>query len=266
VNGPAVHFYRWQTGFPSGVTMEPLPVPLEQLPDLDYTDADTWIEIQLDEEHAGILTSAAYLLRFQTNRARANRFYNSFMCQPFQPPVGGLPAPGESVPVLDLQQRDGCKYCHGLLEPSAAYWGRWSGGGAGYLDPVDFPPVREDCALCAETGAWCSNDCRAHYVVYALTPEEDPYLGWLKPYEFRREEHIDHIEEGPAMLARLSAVDGRLPRCAARKAATWLLGREPNPDEDPWIETLSQGFVDSGWQWKDLVKSIVTSPVYGRVQ
>ncbi len=266
VNGPTVHFWKHQTGIPANVELQPVPVPVEQLPDLDFTETDEWIEIQLGEEHAGILTSPAYLLRFQTNRARANRYYNAFMCQPFQPPVGGLPAPGESVPVLDLQVRDGCKYCHGLLEPSASYWGRWAQGGGGFLDPVRFPAVRDDCALCAATGSWCSEECRDHYVVTALTPEEDPYLGWLRSYEFRRPEHVDHIEDGPAMLALRSAVDGRLQGCSAKNAARWLLGRETLPDEDPWVDELGQAFVDSEWDWKALVKAIVTSPVYGRVQ
>ena len=30
----------------------------------------------------------------ESNRGRANRFYNAFLCQPFQPPDGGIPNVG----------------------------------------------------------------------------------------------------------------------------------------------------------------------------
>ena len=48
--------------------------------------------VEAGPAHAGVLTSPAYLLRFQTHRARANRFHVSFLCQPFVAPDGGLPA------------------------------------------------------------------------------------------------------------------------------------------------------------------------------
>jgi len=266
INGPLAFFLRNQTGFPANVRTTPLPMPSEQVPDLGYTDEDTWVQVQLDDEHAGILTSPAYLLRFQTNRARANRFFNAFLCQPFQPPAGGLPAPGDGVPVLDLQQRDGCKYCHGLLEPAAAYWGRWTPAGAGYLDPNEFPPYREDCALCAHNGSSCSFECRQYYVLSAITSEEDPYLGWLKSYEFRREEHVTHIEDGPARLALESVVDGRLPACVASRALGWLTGHEPTAEERPFVDELAADFASSGWSYQALVGEIVRSDLYRRMR
>lgn len=262
VNGPLAYFLTNQTGFPSNIRMTPMPVATERLPDLDYTQASTWVKVDLDDEHAGILTSPAYLLRFQTLRARANRFYNAFLCQPFQPPPGGLPAPNDSVPVLDLQQRDGCKYCHGLLEPASAYWGRWTPSGGGYLDPVSFPPMREECRSCAVRGQWCGQECSQFYVTNAITAEEEPYLGWLKAYEFRRPEHESHVEEGPARLALEAVVDGRLQTCVARNTVRWLLGRETTPDDDAWIAQLATELEGSGWSYRALVEKIVTSPIY----
>ena len=64
--------------------------------DLRFDESDRWVEIELPEQHAGILTSPAYLLRFQTNRARASRFADAFLCEPFTPPAGGLPASTEA--------------------------------------------------------------------------------------------------------------------------------------------------------------------------
>ena len=53
------------------------PLPIEELPDLTYTD-EQWVEIDLPEHSAGLLTSPAWLLRHQTNRGRANRIYSGF--------------------------------------------------------------------------------------------------------------------------------------------------------------------------------------------
>ncbi|MCA9489901.1 MAG: hypothetical protein KC621_08255, partial [Myxococcales bacterium] len=117
VNGPMVHFYKYQSEMPGGARFVELPVDADVLPDLAFTDSDTWVEVDLGPQHAGVLTSPAWLLRFQTNRARANRFYNSFLCQPFQPPDGGIPEAADGSLTLDLTTRDGCKYCHALLEP-----------------------------------------------------------------------------------------------------------------------------------------------------
>ncbi len=266
VNGPQVHFWRHQAaveGSPSDMT--PAPFPPSLLPDLDYTDVDTWVELPLPDAHAGVLTAPGYLLRFQTQRGRANRFYNAFMCQPFQPPTSGLPTETGEAPPLDLQVRDGCKYCHALLEPAAAHWGRWTPGGAGYLDPETFPATREDCVACAQAGN-CTGECREHYLSTALVPEQVPYLGMLQAYEFRREEHNDHVERGPKALVAQGIVDGRFTNCTARTAAAWLLGRDPLPEEEPWLEDMEREFVANGYSYRSLVRSIVTSPVYGRVQ
>ena len=62
VNGPLVHFWRNLSEVHAGVRLKPIPVPVEQLPDLEFKDQDSWHSIQLGEEHAGILTSP-YLLR-----------------------------------------------------------------------------------------------------------------------------------------------------------------------------------------------------------
>jgi len=267
VNGPLVHYWKYHSEIPAGVRNTPIPFPIEQLPDLAYTDVDTWVPVQLGDEHAGLLTSPAFLLRFQTGRARANRFFNAFMCQPFQPPAGGLPTPDdESAYQLDLQLRDGCKYCHALLEPSAAYWGRWRAQSAGYLEPDEYPPLREDCERCATSGEACSSDCNRYYLTSALTPAQEPYLGMLQAYEFRREDHLGNVESGPRALALSVVVDGRLPDCVSRTAATWLLGRDILPEEEPWIDQLSDQFIASDFNYRTLMKSIVSSPVYRSVQ
>lgn len=266
VNGPLVHYLSYQTGVPAGTRIDPSPYPDLPLPDLTWDQEDTWMEIELGAEHAGILTSPAFLLRFQTNRSRANRFYTSFMCQPFQPPDTGIPTGEEEVQSLDLQVRDGCKYCHALLEPAASHWSRWTESGAGYLPSDEFPSFDEDCERCATTGESCSQECRRYYITEALTSEEVPWFGWMKSYEFRRAEHMDFPDSGPSRLALQSTVDGRFPECVAQTAAEWLLGRPLADEEDQYLVDLATTFQSSEFSYRELVKAIVTSDTWRRVQ
>jgi hypothetical protein len=265
VNGPLVHFYRHLTGFPGDVSFEPVAFDVARLPNLPANAVDSWREIEVPEYHAGVLTSPAYLLRFQTNRARADRLFDAFLCSPLQPPPGGLVF-NQTRPNPDLQRRDGCKYCHANLEPTAAYWGRWAELGAGYLDATTFPARRTDCDACARTGEQCSEDCRKYYLLSALSVEEEPFLGMLKAYQFRADAHFPHVEQGPRLLVLSSIVDSRFSECASRGIAQRLMGREVTLGEKAWLLGMAQGFVDSGYKYKQLVKQIVSSDVYRRVR
>ncbi len=266
VNGPLVHYWTYQTGVYANVRLIPEPLDADALPDLDYTDYDTWVEIELPENHSGIFTDPAFLMRFQTRRARAARFNASFLCSPFNAPAGGLPNESDLVPPLDLQIRDGCDYCHAMLEPTGAHWGRWPENGGGYLDPVRFPPEREDCLDCAVYGIGCGDDCRRYYATASLGPEEDPFLGMLDAYKFRREPHKPNIEAGPEALVQGGLVDGRLPSCTAESAARFLIGRDLLEEELPWVQDVAVGFADSDYSWRDVVKSVVLSDAYRRVR
>ncbi len=266
VNGPMVDFYQHRRGLPSGVRFTEAPLDVDALPDLEWTEDGTWVEVDLGPQHSGVLTSPAFLLRFQTGRARANRFYNAFLCQPFQPPEGGIPYVDDAAPSLDLSTRDGCKYCHALLEPSAAYWGRWAQGGAGYLDPGEFPAYSESCFQCATGLVDCSEECTTSYLTSSLSGEQDEYLGWLNAYVFLEERHQANVEHGPELLVEQGVADGRVPRCAAEQAATWLLGRPVEPEDDAWLDALAADFVGSDYSWRSLVKAVVTSETYRRVR
>ena len=271
INGPMVHFFRHQTRI-SRYTIEPSPLPEWQLPEFDYTETDRWTQMILPNAHSGVLTHPAFLLRFQTNRARASRFFETFLCSPFQPPEGGLPvADEESVRNPDLQERAGCKYCHAMLEPSAAYWGRWTEQGVAYLSPEDFPAEREDCLSCALSGGNCSNECRRYYLTTALDEQEVPYLGKLRAYNFMRDEHLTNIERGPRLLAYTEIAGQRLPRCVARRSAEWLLGREMSESmaserDRAWLDQLGLRFARSGYQFRSLIKDIITDERYRRVK
>lgn len=263
LNGPMTHFYRHQTGKPDDVDFSDGAVDAARLPDKPFTD-DTFTEVNLGSEHAGVLTSPAWLLRFQTNRSRANRFYNAFLCQPFQPPDGGLTGLDDPNPTLDLTARAGCQYCHALLEPAAAHWGRWPESGAGFLNTADHPAFDPECEACALTGTNCSERCEDHYLVDPLTSEQNDYLGWMLSYEFLEERHMSHVEQGPELLVTETVADGRLPACVAKQTAAWLMGREMTDADQPWIDTLADDFIASDYRYKALVKAILASDNYRR--
>lgn len=266
VNGPLAHFYRYQTQAPAHVRFNEVPVDPDLLPEIPFTEQDTWVEVELGPEQSGILTSTLYLMKFQTRRGRTNRFYNAFLCEPFQPPVGGLSDLDDPEASLDLTQRPGCKYCHAVLEPAGAHWGRWGEYSAGYLEPEAFPAFSEDCEWCAQTGASCSSECERYYVVDPLTSEEDPYVGWLLSYEFLEERHWDNAEQGPKYLVHSAVADGRLPRCVARNTAEWLLDRPLEDYEEDWVDELASDFAASDFDYEVLVHDIVISDNYRRLR
>ena len=266
VNGPMADFYRHRSDLPRGLQFDDLAVAPEALPELGWSQRDTWVEVELGDQHAGVLTSPAYLLRFTTGRARANQFHQSFLCEPFQPPTGGLTALNDPNPTLDLTQRTGCNYCHALLEPAAAHWGRWTEFGAGYLSPEDYAIYDATCAECAAGGVDCPDYCEEHYLVRTLSSEQDPYVGQLMAYQFLEERHFANVEQGPRRLVNQGDVDGRLPRCAAKKTAEWLLGRDLESADEPWLEELATSFATGGYRWRALVREIVLSDSYRSVR
>lgn len=268
INGRIAHFYR-HLARTANLRFDPLPVELESLPPIGWNDPDVWYEVELPMEHAGILTHPSFLLRFQTNRARASRFYDAFLCQPFQPPAGGLPpADDEESLKPDLQERAGCKYCHSLLEPAASHWGRWTEAGGGYLDAGRFPAVNDECVACTADGNpnGCSSFCRTYYNTRALTDDESPYLGMLPAMTFRRDEHMHHVDLGPKLLIRQAVADNRFPRCTAQRTAEWLLGRDMVEGDRKWLDQLGQTFLASGFSYRALVKAVVQSDRYRRIQ
>jgi len=266
VNGPLTHFLRHLIQGNMRYDFAPSSVDVSSLPNLTFLDVDSWVPVTLSRSHAGVLTHPVFLLRFQTNRSRANRFFDAFLCSPFQPPDGGLPVADEaSIRDPDLQSRAGCKYCHALLEPAASHWGRWVEEGVAYLPPDRFPATRADCEQCAVTGG-CSLECRTHYLVDALSDRESPYLGKLNAYVFRRAEHQLNVEQGPRLLVMSEVVRQRMPRCVAKTSSEWLLGRELTEADEPWIDSLGLRFARSGFNYRSLISEIVRSERYRRVK
>jgi hypothetical protein len=126
-------------------------------PRLDYVkDSAHWTRVMRASEHAGVLTLPGYLLRFQTNRSRANRFRIDFLCNYFVPPDQLNDAPPACSPdTNDLMQKCNCRFCHATLEPLAAHWAGFSeagfsllktdADGTSYPDGGGFPDYDKTC-------------------------------------------------------------------------------------------------------------------------
>lgn len=260
INGPLVHYYRYQTNA-GGNFIAASPQPALELPDRTFTQS-AFVPAAATAEHAGVLTLPGYLMRFQSDRGRANRFFQAFMCQSFQAPSGGLPAaddPCQQEP--DLTQRCGCQYCHQTLEPASAHWGRWSEAGIMHLDPAAFPRVRPQCATDAGANTLT---CKRFYLTTPGHPKEEPYKGTLLSYVFG-DEHPDRvaaIEAGPRALAQTAVSSGRFALCTTTKVWTWLMGRPPRADESPILGELAAAFEADGYRFKGLVKALVSRPEY----
>lgn len=264
VNGPMAHYYRHTLPYISDPDRGSLTINPALVPEMDYEeDIDRWVPLDVGGHARGILTHPLFLYRFMTNRARSDRYFNAFLCQPFDAPDGGIDLSGEPHP--DLQEQEGCKYCHSVIEPTAAHWGRYSQGGAAYLDPANFPDFDPVCLRCAVTGQ-CERRCINHYIISTPTGTEAPWLGYLRAYLYRRDDHVPNINAGPALLVQRGLADGRVARCAAKNAVVWLTGREPKPDERSWIASLATDFGAANYDYRQLVMAIVTSDFYRRAR
>lgn len=261
LNGPLVNYYRHRVSFSNTLSS---PVAAEDLPELMPDDRGSWVEVDVGDQYAGALTEPGWLLRHQTNRGRANRFFSEFLCGEFLPPESGIMEIAEEHPTPDLSRKPVCMSCHTVLEPWAAYWGRWQQVGASYYDEVEWPTYSEECASCAP---YCSDaKCRLEYMTRPEHPHEDAFVGYFNPYVFLIGDAVDHPGLGPALWADGIAEDGRLARCAAEKAAIWLLGQREEDISPELIDGWAEDFTDSGMSYRSLIRSIVTSPAYGRAK
>jgi hypothetical protein len=240
------------------------PDPTEPYPAKPFSDA-TWVEIDRGGLHAGVLTLPVFLLKFQTNRGRANRFRIAFQGEYFVPPANATPQPGCSDTASDLTKRCICQYCHSKLEPLAAHFGAFAEAGSTPLTAAAQLPKQN--AACRGAGA--NTLCGRFYV----TDTASPRAGWLKAYEYADEhpEYASNIERGPRALAQAIVQDGTLARVAVRSTFEELVKREmriagENSDERDLLERLAAEFAASGYSYPALVKKIVSLPQYRSIR
>ncbi len=274
INGPLAHYYRHVIQFGIDPLIARAPVDVTAIPDdLTYDREDTWVNVPRLEAHMGVLAGLPYLLRFQTGRARANRFYTAFLCSPFQAPPGfELPSPADPcTQEPNLRKRCGCNACHAALEPAAAWWGGFVEAGALHLDADTFPPYDAACASCATSPFIpCSDFCRRFYFTDPGHPDEVPFAGWLKAWVWRVDPdnpgasttELEHLEAGPQGLVAEALADGRLARCTVRKVWERLVGPLPDERREDVLAPLVAQFETTGHDFRALVRAVVTSDAY----
>ena len=258
VNGASTHFFRHLAPFRTRDYDSP--VPVEDLPDIDFSSTEM-VPVPLGDHHAGALTAPGWLLRHQTNRGRANRFYGGFLCKEFLPTSGGDDAAiSTDLPTPDLQVRDGCLDCHARLEPWAAYWGRWAEAGSRHLSAETHPSYNAECAICDNSGNACPDICDDHYITEASHEDEESFIGTFSTYAFLFDEDASHPDEGPGAWVDRAVADGSLAACAVDSASGWLLADTPtDADAEAWAAAFS-----GDESYRSLVRRVITSESYWR--
>lgn len=266
VNGPLSQLYRnrqtpiiWQVTAPTAPAL---------VPDVPLADETTWVEYTRDEQASGVLTTASWLYRFPTQRARVSQFWQAFLCKSFAPPVGAVVPPPEDSCNRDnnLATRCGCSHCHATIEPTGAHWGRFGERNAQYLDPALFPKISAKCRDCALAGnTTCDNECGS-YVMQAFDGEGAASLGLLRTYLYRTPEEEPNIVGGPRLLVERTMQTGALEQCAVHNLWKHLLGRPMTTEEEHlYLAELTNHFAGNGHNLKALMLKIVTMDAYRRV-
>jgi hypothetical protein len=264
VNGPIAHYFTYQSRLNFDLYGDP--DPTSPIPaGLKFTDVSTWMPVTRTGKHSGILTTPGYLLRFQSNRARAHRFYEAFDCAAFIP-NGPLPAPSEPCSKHeDLTKRCGCNACHSTLEPMSSHWGRFAEYGISPIDETQYPEMFG--GACAQPFSSLAQAFRC-FRFYKLTAvgEEVPFQYDLNAYVFRTPDQIVNIEQGPIHLAQQTIDSGAFSSCTAQKLWSYFMRRQPTSDEQlNVIPTLVQTYESNNFNLRKLVNAIVTHPAYRRL-
>ncbi len=238
--------------------------PDEEIAPLEWTD-EAWVKVERGPLHAGVLTLPAYLLRFQTDRGRANRQRIAFECEHFSTPAVLPEQPGCSTSTDDLMDRCGCQYCHAVLEPLAARFGKFAEAGTTALvDPALFPAQNSACNVNNP-----SSFCRRFYVT-----ESGAYRrGWLQPLQFA-DVHPNlqtAFDAGPRGRAEQLIETGAFARCTVRRVFAHYVKRDLRvageaTDELPLMDTLARGFAEGGYSFPWLVEQVVSLPQYRRIR
>ena len=266
VNGVLSALYR-EAQAPNTLSITP-PLEREALPEVPYSMREQWVEYVRGENASGVLTTPAYLYRFPTQRSRVAQFYEAFLCKSFVPPADAVsPDPADSCNrENNLAKRCGCNYCHATIEPTGAHWGRFSERSAQYLDPTRFPKFDAKCRDCALAGnTTCDGDC-GNYVMQAYDGDGANSLGMLKSYLYRTAADEPNVAGGPQLLAARMLETGDVERCVVNRMWREFLGRPMSPDEaSHYMTTLLDGFVDDGRNLKHLIRNVVMTDAYRRI-
>lgn len=252
-----------------------------------YTDA-TWRTYTRTDAHAGVLTMPGYSLRFQTNRARANRFRIAFTGQYFIP--ASQPEDPSTADCLestgDLTQMCTCRSCHQVLEPLAAHFAAVSEAGSRLL--TDFPEYSATCDPrnygegTENPRGQVPNYCGRFYAIN--TTDQNPGWRLTHQYAYRTDSGFNNaglddalhkaiaqnLESGPEGLAQEVISSGQLATATVRHLFQHLMRRDmdldpSSPDAELELLTTLSAEFSTDYDFKKLVKRLVLLPQYQRV-
>lgn len=245
--------------------------PLAKTP--DWND-ETWVTVNREAPHSGILTLPAFTLRFQTNRGRANRFRIAFLNQYFVAP-STPDRVGCTDDAADVTQRCYCRDCHRVLEPLAAHFAPIAEAGSSLL--TEFDKIVYSQAACnAQVKPGSSSVCSRFYAKGEAPDPMDPTKmipAWrLMPLEYAdaHPEIEKNFDLGPAALAQQIIDDGSFARSTVAHLFTFLVRREINLDpssddnEIPLLDELAKEF-QADDNLPRLAKRIVQLSVFRRM-
>lgn len=283
VNGRISHFKRWQAQAHAlartYTKLDPREVADGGYPLVPATSPDTWVEYDRGGLHAGVLTLPIYMLRFQTNRARGNRFQLDFECEGFEPPSQLEPAGGTlygtqacEEDTTDLTRKCTCRYCHQRLEPLAAGWGQFTEGGMSHMDVTEFPRVDPTCLTTGSASGVKRQLCNRFYVTDPDQPNAGALLSYqyavnsTAPAEATHKAVFDAFQAGPRRRAQTIIANKTFARCTTKRFLTYLLKREPRlagaTSELTLVNSLADQFIASGYQLPTLLQRITALPEY----
>ncbi len=268
----------WKKNLTAGVAYSrpynewhPGDAPLAKTP--DWND-ETWVTVNREGPHAGILTLPAFTLRFQTNRGRANRFRIAFLNQYFVAP-STPDRVGCTDDAADVTQRCYCRDCHRVLEPLAAHFAPVAEAGSSLLTEFDkIVYSQADCNAQVKPGS--SSLCSRFYAKGEAPDPMDPTKmipAWrLMPLEYAdaHPEIEKNFDLGPAALAQQIIDDGSFARSTVAHLFAFLVRREINLDpssddnEIPLLDELAKEF-QADDNLPRLAKRIVQLSVFRRM-
>jgi len=193
-------------------------------------------EVQVDYPHTGILTTLTYLTRYPSTNTNRNRARSRYTFQYFlDTNVEGLAdragldldnVVGDFPPYEDPQ----CRACHDTVDPVAGLFKNWNNRGR----------------FIGNNGNWFS--------------ERNPQQMLSPGYTMDAANQLPASDSGTALqwFANRVVQDSRFALSMVKTAFTGLTGQQP-PSDAQFLETLRAGFVDSDYDMKALIKTIVSS-------
>ena len=278
LNGTLTHYYRHLAPMKRGQADHMNDIPLKD--GVEWLDKDAWYTSERTGGHAGLFSLPAYLLRFQTNRGRANRFRIAFMGQHFIASQEETPGCDSESP--DVEKKCYCNHCHQTLEPMSMYFASFREAGSSYFGFLD-PKITGD--ECLERFPPNGGICRSSYTSPIIEPDpSDPKkrirFQLLRPLRFSEDHpnYIDNFNAGPgALLAdhALQPLSGKnysyFAWATTRNLFKFLAGREmvltpTDPDNDlALLDQLAEDFEANDFNFQQLVKAIVLSGTFRRM-